>query len=125
MVGDWSGDGHGHYREFIVTSNKLVSAARAAYFVAKAKHPRLGPDRYCARFARGRPTDDQLAELEVAGAPADAIAEFRSDTPDDLVLAFMKIVVWFIGLGDPELRLALIPELPSFNWHTVGQGTRS
>lgn len=39
--------------------------------------------------------------------------------PDDIVRAFAQIIVWFLTLGDPELRVTLVPseELPTLHFY--------
>lgn len=106
QIGDWSGDGHGHHKDFSVTSNKPVSDVREAWFAAKKKHPRWCPDKYAHRYERTI-TETEYDMLVDAGAPLHKRSPegWLKFGPEEMA----SVVVWYCMLGDPGLKLEIQP----------------
>lgn len=111
-IGDWSGDGHGRCEPVRFAANKPIVDVRAAYFAALAARPDLCPEKFCDGYEDTDIPEATMAALAAAGAP---LGDIHGRRPT--VRAMAAIVAWFIGLGDPELALAILPEEPSLHFY--------
>jgi hypothetical protein len=110
QIGDWSGDGHGHCEEFRFVANKPIEDVREAYFVAKKKHPKICPERFCDEYEVGTIPDEIHAALTAAGAPV----RDEDDLEQEGITAgeMAGFVAWFCMQGDPDLVVKADPLPP-------------
>ena len=105
VIGDWSGDGHGHRETFVFTANKPIEAVREAYFAAKQTLPRLCPETFCHKYKKSAVPDGVWQALTEAGCaiPADRDYDWNPE-------AMAHVVAWFCMQGDAELEIEYTPK---------------
>lgn len=106
-IGDFSCDGHNHFVEYYVRSNKSRDEVRDAWFEAAwFEAPECNPSKFCSRLEEKDIPDAILAKLRERGAPMPV------DTKRVKPIEMLHLSMWFAMLGDPELRLEKIEAEP-------------
>lgn len=117
-IGDWSGDGHGHCDWFVVSYNAECDITKA-FLAAAELHPELRPDKFCDEY------DDTTVPQHIVNVCLENNLEFveieHYNGEDYYHLDsdnFVKYVIWFINLGDPDIDVQYSPENAIPRWHT-------
>jgi hypothetical protein len=105
-IGDFAGDGHGRASSYYLYSNKSRDDVRDAYFLAKVKHPNLCPANYCFEYGDNCLPEYAVEDLIEHGGPLPE--DPSSVTEEDM----LKWLLWFIGLGDPEIKFEPVEAKP-------------
>lgn len=125
QIGDWSDDGHGKTKDYIIESNHSVEVAREAYFKAKKKLKGFDfGEEVCSGYEQYRiepPLFEKMLSLGFS---------FDDMDPEDLELAkveglglstkdITKLFLQYLKMGDPTLELDIVPEpqVPTFHFY--------
>lgn len=129
-IGDWSGDGHGKSRDFVIESNKSLEEVKEIYFQVCEKsgfaldgHGKFAP---CSEYEEYNITADQAHRLNEIGINLYEIfddLEFISEICDVIPDEFIELVLAFIRLGDPELEIKVL-HMPQFQHYGYDEKKR-
>ena len=124
QIGDPDGEGHGRHASYRFKTNKDILEVREAYFMARKRHPRLSPEKFCDNFEDAIVPAPLAAALRKAGCPLPEPTMFDGIPSTQLDSSEMATVVaWFITLGDPTLLI--VPEqvesCPTLNFNRVSR----
>jgi hypothetical protein len=102
-IGDWSGDGHGHFEYYVATAALPIEKVREAYFTAKKRlDTKICPENFCNNYTESAIEEDVRKLLQRAEAP---IKDFDAFDCGEMA----EYVVWFINQGNPLVDAKLDP----------------
>lgn len=124
-IGDWSGDGHDKCEWFVIESNKTFEDVEKAFKAAKKKHKNVNPEKICNEYEESTMAPETWTKLKEMGfrfsymETLEDIEGYETCEYDAYMMQpdmMVEIVLWFIGLGDPELKLSVVSEedMPTF-----------
>lgn len=129
-IGALPDHGHGQSVLFTIESNKQLSEVREAFFKAKEMSPEFNPENLCPGFVSLYGTEEHIYKEFISekvfmkmiddGFVYDG--EYKSGDYYPTSKDMLKIVLWFISKGDPELQLepVLNSQLELFNSENSG-----
>ena len=127
-IGDWSNDGHGKHKDYLIESNKPVEVVRELYFQAcdkigfsldgSYKKTSLTPQASYEDYTFSRETLQALLDFGVK-LDQDTIEYIREQESTDGTELLCDIILAFIKTQDPELELTRIEEqnFPMFQFY--------
>jgi hypothetical protein len=117
-IGDYALEGHEKIDDYHVCTNKPRDDVRDAWFVAKERLPECCPANYCSEEERSI-GEKHLAALRSNGAPIPTDPSWVS--PDDM----LALTLWFLSVGDPDLRFEILNAQPLMFGGTDKEGRHS
>ena len=122
-IGDWSNDGHGKCRRFLINSNYPVGRVREAHFrIKKTTGIDIESD-ICSDYEENTVTPEVNAKLMSIGKLRDmGFDGFCSDEPmsaEDMAHLWLSL----LQVADPELQLEFAepPVLPFYGYDEKGR----
>lgn len=100
-LGDWGGDGHGHYHDSVVTSAMPFKRVQMAYGRI-AEKTGIEVEQICSDFGESEISEDVAAKLQEIGL--DKFNEDRYINKCELA----DIIVFLLNTVDPELQLKIV-----------------
>lgn len=116
-IGDWSDDGHGKHKDYIVLSNHPVERVREAHFRIK-EVTGIDIDNLCRRY------DDSSIPSEVEDKLLEIGFEFECEGctyPDE----FASLWVFLLWKADPGLELKIVNDnIPTLHFYGFDEKRR-
>lgn len=122
VVGDWSGDGHGINRQYVVEYTGTIEQAREAHFNSR-NVVGVNIDKLCEDYEDSRLPDDFRALViaqgwEIEDYDRDALMDADEDVhlgADDIAMIWVGV----LNLTDPSLDMKIIPEekMPTLHFY--------
>jgi hypothetical protein len=134
-IGDWSDDGHGKYKDYLIKSNKPLELVRELYFQAcdklgfsldgSYKEKKLTPASNYEDYSFKKDTLQALLDFGIKLSEED-IEYIKEQESTDGTELFCDIVLRFIETQDSELKLERIPDenFPMFQFYGFDEKKR-
>lgn len=120
-IGDWSGDGHGKNKDFVIDSNKPIVAVREAHFKIKDVTG-IDIEDFCAGYEDKVIPSDILDKLGKLGYNATHTSHLDFcrwrvglTIPEDMAEIWMFLLME--ADTELELKFAAVPEIPALHFY--------
>lgn len=127
QLGDWSNDGHGQTKDYIVESSVPLQQLREYYFQACEEH--FDISKLCEDYGDSRMTDSDLELFEEAGIRIHP--ELKKEILEDGEAyidtdQYMDLWVRFMENQDERISLRIVPEeeMPTFHFYGYDEKQR-
>jgi hypothetical protein len=113
-IGDWSDDGHGKYKDFIVQSNMPVEVVREAHF-AMNDVTGINIENICNEYEETLVSAETTKIIRDLGFEFDYVDNGEADVyPEEMA----QLWLFLLQKVNPELKLEIIKdEIPDFHFY--------
>lgn len=112
-IGDWSGDGHGKKKTFLIESNKPVGACREAYFKARRLFvENIWPESIYSKY--NNPLTPTASQIIATRAHGFDFSYYLGDEEYISPESMAHYTLWFIMRGNTKIKAYIIPPPATF-----------
>lgn len=122
MIGDWSNDGHGHYKRFIISSNVPVEYVRKTHYKIK-KATGIDIESICSEYEDNKVDKNTVDILEGMGFQFGNVYETGNKTIS--VPEMAQLWIFLLQKTNPILKLNIIDDnIPMLQFYGFDENGR-